>query len=439
MLLRIDFVEEIGRFEKLKHTAEQFGRLTLIFARNGYGKSTLCSVLRSATEGKSSYITARRRLGAKKESRVQSKWTSGTVAFGGDDWNSHPGKIYIFDQTFVHQNLHVGESVTRENKRSLLPVILGEKGVELAQKILDLDKEQRDVDRQQKERAEIIQARCPIVTSKEMTAFCTNTIPDNIADRIAGATRAVQLAKQAVVVQQKQKPKEINLVGIDRSREIAARTIETVAEDVVQRVRQHKERHQLQDSSDRWLKYGIEHLKEPACPFCDQDLAGLDLIDAYQAYFSDAFEALVNDRDEVAKNLELVLSDGFIESLVQDNGLDLAFWSQVCDLRTVPSMSAEDIAAVRSGLQMLQNAFAEKLRNPLSIVTLGDAEAAISAAYAIVDFYNSEICAAGEEIDKVKLDAQAADLPKAQQLLARWVAFSERLSEPVKSAAEGYA
>ncbi len=126
MLLRLDVLEEIGRFAALRHKAEQFNRLSLVFARNGYGKSTLCAVLRSASEDQPNYITARRRLDASKESRVQSTWAPArTVAFGGGKWNSCPGKIYVFDQEFVHQNLHVGESVTRENKRSLLPVVLG--------------------------------------------------------------------------------------------------------------------------------------------------------------------------------------------------------------------------------------------------------------------------------------------------------------------------
>src|SRR5277367_1078899 len=126
MLLKLNAIEEIGRFAMLRHQAEPFSRLSLVFARNGYGKSTLCAILRSASEERPNYIQVRRRLDAKKESRVQSKWASGaTVAFGGGKWNSCPGKVYVFDQEFILRNLHVGESVTRENKRSLLPVVLG--------------------------------------------------------------------------------------------------------------------------------------------------------------------------------------------------------------------------------------------------------------------------------------------------------------------------
>lgn len=147
MLLSINTLQEIGRFAALKQKAPQFNRLTLIFARNGYGKSTICAVLRSASEGEPSYIHARRRLGAKSECHVRTNWKSAPDAvFTGGKWNTRPGNILIFDQEFVLRNLHVGDSVTRENMRSLLPVVLGKKGVELSKIIIELDREQRELD-----------------------------------------------------------------------------------------------------------------------------------------------------------------------------------------------------------------------------------------------------------------------------------------------------
>jgi hypothetical protein len=35
MPLKLDAIEEIGRFSSLKHKAPQFGQLALVFARNG--------------------------------------------------------------------------------------------------------------------------------------------------------------------------------------------------------------------------------------------------------------------------------------------------------------------------------------------------------------------------------------------------------------------
>ncbi len=142
MLLRFNSVEEIGRFKKLTHKAEPLAKLSLIFGRNGYGKSTLCAILRSATDGRPEHITTRRRLGTVEDSRVETLWSSGsTFTYSAAKWNGFPGKIYIFDQDYVSKNLHVADSVTRDNKRSLLPVVLGAHGVALAEKVLALDRE----------------------------------------------------------------------------------------------------------------------------------------------------------------------------------------------------------------------------------------------------------------------------------------------------------
>src|SRR5690348_2620308 len=101
MLLRFETIEQIGRFASLKQKAPSFTRLTLVFARNGYGKSTLCAILRSASSGDVNYIHSRKRLGARSEPRVQSKWTSGgDVLFANGKWSSCPREILVFDQEF---------------------------------------------------------------------------------------------------------------------------------------------------------------------------------------------------------------------------------------------------------------------------------------------------------------------------------------------------
>lgn len=129
MLTRIDIIEEIGRFGTLKQKCPDLAKLSLIYARNGFGKSTLCAVLRSATTGTSAIIQARRRVQAQRPSRVQTSWADGSTAvYNLDRWTANPAPIYVFDQDYVSQNLFVGESVTRDNKRSLLPVVLGQQG-----------------------------------------------------------------------------------------------------------------------------------------------------------------------------------------------------------------------------------------------------------------------------------------------------------------------
>lgn len=64
ILLRVDQIDNLGRFGTLKQKSPQFSELTLVFARNGHGKSTVGSTLRSLAEQDANIMHARRRLGA---------------------------------------------------------------------------------------------------------------------------------------------------------------------------------------------------------------------------------------------------------------------------------------------------------------------------------------------------------------------------------------
>ena len=367
MLLKRVEIQEIGRFASLKHKAPQFSRLTLIFARNGYGKSTICAVLRSASESQPNYIHARRRLNAKGESRVQSDWGLGSdVVFSSGKWNCCPGKVHVFDQEFVNQNLHVGESVTRENKRSLLPVVLGDKGFELAQKIIGLDREQRDLVDAVNGYAATIRAKCPVVSTNELSSFSVEEVPQDIDQKVETASRAVELAKHSDTVKQKKNPKTIPIETLDRYREIAARTIATVSEDAANRVRAHIEDHGLEPNGDRWLKYGVDHLSGDACPFCEQPIAGLDLIAAYQAYFSETFASLIADRDAAIEEIRAICSEGegALAVLADENAADFVFWKPVCDLPAPPALSEEQRTTIATGLTLLHALFEKKVANP---------------------------------------------------------------------------
>jgi len=64
MLQKIISLKSIGRFSNCAASGDvEFRRLTLLFAGNGQGKTTLCSVLRSLQTGESSYLQERKTRG----------------------------------------------------------------------------------------------------------------------------------------------------------------------------------------------------------------------------------------------------------------------------------------------------------------------------------------------------------------------------------------
>ncbi|WDR06579.1 AAA family ATPase [Devosia rhodophyticola] len=436
MLHKFKSIEEIGRFSKLTHKAEPFTRLSLIFGRNGYGKSTLCSILRSATDGQANHISMRRRLGAIRDSRVETSWASGTTyAYSAGRWNACPGKIYIFDQEYVSKNLHVGDSVTRENKRSLLPVVLGDDGVALSEKVISLDKEQRAVSEKQKVQEQIILARCRSLDASKVLAFCKAIIPENLTDKINDWEKRVQLAKQAAVVKQKPNPSTLELEGLEVVVELLSETIDGLGENTAQRVAHHLAIHDLGLRAHNWLEYGSAHAPQDSCPFCDQDTRGNDLVAAYKSFFSDEFK---NYKARIDSLTGVLAGLGKFGALVHANDVEFAYWADLCNLSVTPTLVADEIEMVREGLDKLKALAEAKQRNPLEIVEMGTDGPAIHNAVGVLIAYNEKVAAANAVIDQARADTTAIDIAQTEIMLAKWHALAERAVDPVKAAVEEY-
>lgn len=438
MLQKFKAVEEIGRFSKLTHKAEPFAKLSLVFGRNGYGKSTLCSILRSAADGKPEYITARRRLGAVNDSRVESLWASGiTIAYSIGKWNGCPGKVHIFDQEYISKNLHVGDSVTRDNKRSLLPVVLGDQGVTLADKVIALDKEQRETDERRKEQSRIILARCKGMAAGDVATFCKAEVPGDLPDKTRAAAQRVELIRQTVVVKQKKNPPLLPLAELAGAEALLSETLDGVSENAAQLVAKHIETHQLGERAQGWLEYGTAHAPQDHCPYCAQSTDDLPLVAAYRAYFSDAFKALKARMDELWSEVS-ILSAAKLEELVTANDADFAYWSRLCDLGTLPTLSPADRASIAGALGKLKTLVEVKRQNPLEAVGLGLESATIHPAVAQLVAYNERITACGAAIDQARADTAEGDLQKAETIYGKWLALAEKANDPVKSAAAAY-
>lgn len=439
MLLRLDSIEEIGRFQSLKHKAPQFSRLTLVFARNGYGKSTICAVLRSVGTNDPNHISARRRLDAKSESKVQSQWqTVGNIGFTGGAWSNNSHKIFVFDAEFVAQNLHVGDSVTRDNKRSLLPVVLGDTGVTLANKILELDAEQRDLTAKMAASDKVIRAKCPVVASAQVPTFCAKEIPPDVDDKIAVANRDVELVKHTALILQKVDPQVLSVSGFEQYLAIANRTIAHVSGDASNRVQKHIEDYNLQPRADNWIKYGVERIDNDVCPFCAQSTAGLDLIAAYQAYFSDGFAELTTELYAAIAELERLCLGDQLDKTIAANNSDFEFWKGVCEIKTPPHLNEEQLKDIKFGLNALLQALKLKTMNPLVSVPLGEAIDVIKASCDALIAYNGEVLNQTTKVATARNAVATSDPAKAEDNLQKWLALKAKQSEPLFTETASY-
>src|SRR5690606_29561859 len=116
---------------------------TFIAGANGYGKTTLCAVLRSLQTGDPAHVLGRKTLGATDAPTIEVLLDGGQARFDGTAWSATKPEIAIFDGVFVAENVHSGEVVDIEHKRNLYRVIVGDAGVKLAAQDADLAAESR--------------------------------------------------------------------------------------------------------------------------------------------------------------------------------------------------------------------------------------------------------------------------------------------------------
>ena len=113
MIRKFLSIKNVGKFRSCSAAGDVDLRpLTLIYAENGRGKTTICEVLRSLRSGDGAYIQGRGTLGAGSGAPlVEIRLESSTAKFKDGIWSETAPEILIFDDTFVHENVYTGEFV----------------------------------------------------------------------------------------------------------------------------------------------------------------------------------------------------------------------------------------------------------------------------------------------------------------------------------------
>ncbi len=110
---KIVSIKNVGRFFDSAAAGDvAFRRYNLIFAENGRGKTTLCAILRSLQSGEPAYIIGRHTLGSPDPPQVRLLLDGNRPAtFEDGAWDTTLPQLAIFDNTFITENVHAGETV----------------------------------------------------------------------------------------------------------------------------------------------------------------------------------------------------------------------------------------------------------------------------------------------------------------------------------------
>jgi wobble nucleotide-excising tRNase len=434
MLRKIISVNNVGKFRKSAAGGDTtFANRTLIVGANGFGKTTLCAVLRSLKTGEPSHVIGRKTLGTADGLSVEILSDSGTSRFDGTAWSSTYPTLEIFDGVFVAENVHSGEVVDIEHKRNFYRVIIGEKGVALANQDADLAAKSREKTGEITAAQRALQPHIP--RGMTLEAFVALPSEADIARLIAEQERTVQAVREAAIIKGRGQLTEFPVPQLpDALIDLLARSLEDIAKDAQRLVEDHLSTHGMPPDGGSWIAKGIEYLAADNCPFCGQDIKGLPLIVAYRAIFSGKYKALVEDIAVKLRALDKSFGEvalAKLDTLAEQNKGAVEFWRQYCSFGAAPLTYADDIAArmrtlghaARALLERKQHAPLEVIApDPSFISALRNYESAKSQ----LETLNQSIRAVNAAIAAKKTETGSADPKAAESQLTHLKAVKTR-------------
>jgi wobble nucleotide-excising tRNase len=267
MLTKIISIKNVGRFrQSAGAVVPQLLRIVFVLGANGFGKTTLCAILRSLQTGEIAHVTGRETLGSSGGCDIHLLTSGGIIRFGASGWTGAMPQILIFDNTFVAENVHAGDVVELEQKRNLYRVIIGQDGVGLAVEDARLAAESREKTTAITAAGKGLQTHLP--AGMKLEEFLKLAADAEIDAKIAEQTKNVEALRQAEQLKSRAALTEFVLPALPE--ELAAtlaRTVEDIADDAEMQVAAHLAAHQMTGHGEAWLAEGTPFIADGKCPY----------------------------------------------------------------------------------------------------------------------------------------------------------------------------
>ncbi len=450
MLEKIVQIKNIGRFRNYSAQGDvTFRKLTLIYAENGRGKTTLCAILRSLQTGQQEFIMERKTLGITCPPFVHIRLNGTDYKFRKDAWTEIHPHIVIFDSVFINDNVYSGDYVEHEHKKNLYRVIVGARGVELAKQIETLDGQIRETNADLRTKRESVSKHMPSGTTIE-DYLQWQPVAD-VEEQIRKKTEEIDKRQRAAA-----KSSEIQAKGLLVKLEIPslpsdfftllAKQLTDIVADAETKVRQHIVQHQMGYQGESWLSQGLDYVKDDLCPFCGQGLQANELLAAYRSYFSTAYSNLKLEVAQLTQRVNDTIGESALASAQQTiagNNVLAEFWRQFTTVE-LPVISFPDIQQKYAALRERCLALAKKKQdNPTEAVTpdgeFTSALAEIDDLRATVTSYNTAVDEANARINEQKSSARTqGDIAALKNELAQLEARKRRFEPDTTQACQAY-
>lgn len=386
--------------------------LSLFYARNGRGKSTLTAVMRAARDGCSSTVMARRSLGNNAaDPDITLVSNSGNRRFTGGKWQHKRAPIEVFDSAFIADNLYAGEMVELAQDRGLFSIIIGEEGVRLASLLEQFNAHTKGAATKLKEAETALNDDVPTdMNREEFFALSANLA---FADRLDKAEKALKAVQQADKVALLKALENITVpelpIGMDV---VLAATVPDIDAAARERLAGHFRHFKLGKQGEAWINYGVEHIHDDACPFCGRpDADELGMVTLYGQIFGEEYKTHLTNINAAGETLDAVMGDearAEMTATLVGNVVSAQSWGQYVQLGvTLPDTAtlAADLADTHVGAKSQLD---RKRQSPLEVVEDAETREKVNAGLARAAKTIGEYNRAVDDINTAAKGAQAA-------------------------------
>lgn len=353
MLKRISHIKNVGAFYDCQARSVGFEKITLIYGRNTYGKSTLGDIFSSLQKNIPEFVTARASIPKNDDGLLID------MGFAGDGENEGDGRVLfrngawenllreshllrVYDESFFHDHVFAARKFTRDTKVKFSDFILGEKGVQTAKAITDNKSEKRKLT--QRKNALMRDAFSGI---DHLDDFIAMVIPDDV-ETLKSNRDSLREEFSTLSLQKKEAAKirdraEMSYVQCEdsiasdlvESNNLFQASLETHHEEAKAKLEVHiSEQFQVNSGAERWLQQGLNLNNGDACGFCGQHLSedALSLIDIYRECFNDEYDKHERSITQWLDRLQPKLNIRFLErinSVLSQNGIVIQVYPEI--------------------------------------------------------------------------------------------------------------
>ncbi|WP_031370512.1 AAA family ATPase [Lysobacter antibioticus] len=352
-------------------TPASFDAVTLIYAENGRGKSTIANILRAVAQGDAQAVMGGKTIDSPDAPHVHLLCDVGggnaPVVLKDGEWSGVAPQIFVFDPTFVEDNVFSGQEIRADQRQSLLQFALGTESVKLEKEHDDLT---RLIAEQTKAMTNASNRLLALGKQMPVDQFIALQDVSDAEAQISALRSRLEAAKNAVSFMQRQGPDALPQIDFDADAffNILSSTFQGIREDAKALVQTHFEQHDAPVGIEEWVTKGRQFGLEHGCPYCGQSVENAELIGAYDGYFNKAYDDFMARVSVLSRGVEACFSDAKIDTYkatLDVNEARITAWNDQLDIQ-LPGLDLEQARRTLSGVRELASELAlQKQRRPL--------------------------------------------------------------------------